>query len=62
MRIGILLCSEVRNALDLAKFNGFDIEYFESTGWIERDFIVKGNADHIKQLYPKMKKFFETDD
>lgn len=47
---GRLLCGEVRDYLTEAKFKGADIEWIESKGWIERDFVVKGNDNHVKQI------------
>lgn len=40
---GRLNCSTVRNFLDQQKFKGMNINYLESSGWIQRDFTVTGH-------------------
>jgi len=39
---GRMLCGKVRDFLNQCKFKGMDIDYIESSGWIERDFTIKG--------------------
>ena len=43
MTVGRLLCSHVRNYLNQQRFMNQDIDYLEGQGWIEREFIIKGN-------------------
>lgn len=40
--VGILLCGYVRDAIKRAQFCGLDVQYIESSGWIERRFVLKG--------------------
>ena len=43
MTVGRLLCGHVRNYLNQQRFLDQDIDYLEGQGWIEREFIIKGN-------------------
>ena len=47
---GRLLCGNVRTFLKKAKFFGYDIDFIESDGLFEREFIVKGSDQDIKSV------------
>jgi hypothetical protein len=47
---GRLLCGHVRDFLKESIFLGKDIEYLESSGWFERTFTIKGNAQDILEI------------
>ena len=47
MTVGRLLCGRLRDYLDGCKFRGADISYLESSGWVEREFIIKGDDNHM---------------
>ena len=38
--VGILFCGHVRNFLKETIFRGAEIEFFESSGWLERTFLT----------------------
>lgn len=57
---GRLLCGEVRSFLDKCKFKGMDIEYLESSGWLERDFTIKGSDNDILAIHKSLKKWSES--
>lgn len=51
---GRMLCKHIRQFLDSEMFKGRSIEYLESKGLIERDFIIKGSDTdvlHIKRVF-----------
>lgn len=52
---GRLLCGKVRNFLEQAKFEGLDIEFYESSGFISRTFAVKGSPEHVKLIYSQLR-------
>ena len=45
LKVGRLYWGKVRSFLNECKFKGMDIDFIESDGWLQRDFIVKG-SDH----------------
>ena len=47
IEVGRLLCGEVRDFLNKCKFKGMNIEFNESSGFIERDFIIRGADNDI---------------
>lgn len=49
--VGRLLCGEVRDFLNSLAFKGFDISYHESKGFIEREFIIKGEKEDLRKIY-----------
>jgi hypothetical protein len=57
--VGRLLCPTVRNVLSEAKFNGHDISWFESEGWLQRKFVVKGQESVLKQIVKWLSQFKE---
>ena len=48
--VGRFICGQLRDHLNQCKFNGYNIDFIESSGWIERDFVIKGDLDDIKRL------------
>lgn len=48
--IGRLLCGRVRDYLNKCKFKGMKIEYYESKGFLEREFTIKGDYDDVIQV------------
>ena len=57
LTVGRLLCGEVRYFLDSCKFKGMDIEYLESSGWVQREFIVKGSDQAILSINSSLVKW-----
>jgi hypothetical protein len=47
---GRLLCGKVRDYLKGCKFRGMDIDFMESSGWVERDFLIKGSDEAIFEV------------
>jgi hypothetical protein len=47
---GRLLWGQVRDCLNQAKFRGMDIEWIESSGWVERDFTIKGKPEDVRVI------------
>jgi hypothetical protein len=45
--VGRLLCSHVRDYLAQQKLRGFQIEYHESSGLLEREFTIAGDRDCV---------------
>jgi hypothetical protein len=52
--IGRLLSSRFRDFLKTEKFKGKKIEWIESSGWIEREFTIKGEADVIREIHMRI--------
>lgn len=50
IRAGVLLWSKLRDAVNIERFNGFNIKMFEGSGWISRDFIVKGDPEPVLRV------------
>lgn len=48
--VGRLLCRQVRDFLKAAKFSGHDIDWLESSGWIERTFTLKGRPAAVRYV------------
>jgi hypothetical protein len=44
---GRMLCGKIRTFLDQCKFEGMDVDYLESSGWFERDFMIKGSDKDV---------------
>ena len=49
--VGRLYCGEVRNFLNKCKFQGLDIDFIEGSGWLSREFTVKGSDEAISRVY-----------
>ena len=47
IEVGRLLCGKVRDFLNKCKFKGMNIEFNESSGFIERDFTIRGDDNDI---------------
>lgn len=47
IKVGRLLCGKVRDFLNKCKFKGMNIEFNESSGFIERDFTMRGTDNDI---------------
>lgn len=47
IEVGRLLCGKVRDFLNKCKFKGMDIQFNESSGFIERDFTIRGADNDI---------------
>jgi hypothetical protein len=47
IEVGRLLCGKVRDFLNKCKFQGMDIQFNESGGFIERDFTIRGADNDI---------------
>jgi len=60
IEVGILLCSQVRNFLNECKFNGMNIEFIEGSGWVSRDFHIKGDANDIIKIKKSLDSWAET--
>ena len=45
--VGIVLCGAVRNFIKESIFRGAEIEFFESSGWLMRTFVIKGKVDDV---------------
>lgn len=58
--VGRLVCSKFRNFLDQCKFKGMDIEYIESSGWIERDFMIKGSDQDVLIIKSSLDEFSDS--
>jgi len=54
---GILLCRSIRKELDIAKFRGDIEDYYESSGWLDRTFVVKGESDAIRRVCERVDKW-----
>jgi len=47
---GRLLCGHIRDFLASRKFAGMEIEWMESSGWLERTFTVKGRDEDVQLI------------
>ena len=47
---GRLLCREVRDQLQYLQFSGSIEAYYETSGWIERTFHIKGTPAQIQMI------------
>jgi hypothetical protein len=47
---GRFLHGKVREFLNHCKFKGMDIDYLESSGFIERDFTIKGSDEDVAYI------------
>jgi len=59
--VGRLLCGTVRGYLDKCKFKGMDVDYIESGGWIEREFVIKGSNEDIIKIHAALKAWGSDD-
>ena len=54
---GRLLCSQVRDHLKKRQFIDQGITWIESTGWLEREFTVKGDEATLKDILCCLEKW-----
>lgn len=59
IRAGRLFCGTLRDFLSECKFNGIDIRWIESSGWLERDFIIKGNSEVVLRIKQSLDKWIQ---
>jgi hypothetical protein len=57
---GRLLWGQVRDCLKQAKFLGMDIEWIESSGWVERDFTIKGKPEDVRLIVNGLMEAFKN--
>lgn len=57
--VGRLVCGYFRDFLKKAQFYGYKFEFIESSGFIERDFIIQGHPDDIKKLSIQIDKWMK---
>jgi len=57
---GRMLCGQVRDFLNQCKFKGMDIEFIESSGWITRDFTIKGSNKDVLTIHASLKNFADS--
>jgi len=55
--VGRLLCREIRDFLKAEKFKGRDIEFWESSGFLEREFIIKGEVEDVLHIHNLLKRW-----
>lgn len=53
---GRLFWRKIRSAIEEYRFKGYDVEYFEGTGFIERKFIIKGDNRVVQQIHDWLKE------
>lgn len=58
--VGRLLCGQVRDFLRSAKFTGHDIDWQESSGWIERTFTVKGDPTSVRWVMRRLEHWRQS--
>ena len=59
--VGRLVCAPVRRYLLKRQFFGADIEFQESSGWLTREFIVKGDYDTMQSVVGDLKEWANED-
>ena len=52
--VGCLLYRHLRDFLEAIKFQGMDIDWIESSGWFERDFIITGSIADMSVVSGKI--------
>lgn len=57
---GRLLCGKIRDFLNECKFEGMHIDYVESSGLIERDFLIKGSDKDILTVSRALKNWADN--
>jgi hypothetical protein len=48
--VGIALCAHARDFLKKLQFVGYDITWIESSGFLERTFIIKGSDEGLQKV------------
>jgi len=46
--VGLVYWRQIRDLVGRMKFLGHQIDLWESSGWIERDFIIRGGDEAIR--------------
>lgn len=54
---GRLLCRHVRDILSQYQVMGANIKWVESSGWIERDFLIRGDDDSVLKIKQVLEKW-----
>jgi len=54
--VGALLRGRFRKMLKESKFLGIDLEYIEHKRFLQSDFLVKGNVEHIELIIDMIPK------
>lgn len=57
--VGRLLCGRVRDFLKQCQFRGMGIEWLESSGFIEREFTVKGKKEDLLRIKTSLEEAFQ---
>ena len=57
--VGRMFIGKARDYLDKQKFKGLNIDYMESSGWIEHDFVVKGDGASIAIIAADINRWFK---
>ena len=60
VEVGRLLCGRVRDFLNRCKFKGIDIQFNESSGFIERDFTIRGADNDIALVKSSLDNWFNS--
>jgi hypothetical protein len=50
LTVGRLLCGSLRDELNRMKFEGHNIDFWESSGFFQRDFVIKGDEKSLRLL------------
>jgi hypothetical protein len=58
-KVGILMWSKVRNFLKKCQFDGMKIEFFEGSGIIEREFIIRGPKEEVEIIVESINKYMK---
>lgn len=60
IEVGRLLCGRVRDFLNKCKFKGMDIQFNESSGFIERCFTIRGADNDIALVKSSLYKWAQS--
>jgi len=55
--VGKLHCGKLRNFLNECKFDGLDIDFIESKGFLSNDFLIKGDDEDMQKVYDSIEDF-----
>lgn len=55
--VGRLACGPIHRFLEKCKFKGLKIEFMESSGFLQRNFIVKGDAYTLNSIAHSIKEW-----
>ncbi len=58
--VGFLHFSRVRNVIEGLKYRGLDIQYRESSGWLDRDFQIKGSLEDLNTIMTAMHGYMDS--